>query len=178
MGKEIERRFLVRKSAWDALRLQASSHHAADGSNHGTLVHLPFKIRQGFLSSVKERVVRVRVTGERGMLTVKGPTHGFSKIEFEYAIPLADAQFLLNKLCERPLIEKDRYRVEQDGMVWEVDDFEGENRGLLLAEVELTEESQVFPLPTWVGEEISDDPRYFNSSLIKNPFSQWGSLFT
>lgn len=156
MGKEIERKFLIRQDAWSAVRSQASSS----------------RIRQGFLSTVKERVVRVRVAGERATLTIKGVTRGFSRAEFEYDIPLADAQALL-ELCEGPLIEKVRFRIEQDGLLWVVDEFEGENSGLLLAEVELTEESQEFSLPVWIGQEVSDDSRYYNANLIENPFTKW-----
>jgi CYTH domain-containing protein len=154
MGKEIERRFLVQGDAW---RAQAKG--------------IPF--RQGFLSTVKERVVRVRIAGDHATLTIKGITRGFSKTEFEYAIPKEQAQVMLDDLCEQPLIEKIRYRLETDGLVWEIDVFEGANAGLLLAEVELDEEQQAFVRPAWLGREISHDPRYFNSNLVSNPFTTW-----
>ncbi|MBF0097844.1 MAG: CYTH domain-containing protein [Magnetococcales bacterium] len=159
MGQEIERRFLVDQALWDRTgRLQARAVR---------------DIRQGFLSTVKERVVRVRVSGEQGFLTIKGLTQGFSKLEFEYAIPLVEAQQLLDALCEPPLIEKIRYQVEHDGLLWEVDEFRGANAGLLLAEVELGSESEEILLPEWLGEEVSHDPRYFNSSLSRKPYCQW-----
>jgi CYTH domain-containing protein len=155
MGTEIERKFLLKGDAWRAL---------ARGTAY----------RQGYLSTVKERTVRVRTVGERGFLTVKGVTTGVRRAEFEYEIPRADADAMLDDLCERPLIEKTRYRIEHGGLVWEVDEFFGENAGLVLAEVELDSESQKIALPGWVGEEVSGDPRYFNANLIKNPYSTWG----
>ncbi len=154
MGKEIERRFLVQGETWRGL---------ADG----------VEFRQGFLSTVKERVVRVRIAGGKGTLTIKGLTRGVSKLEFEYEIPLDEARSLLEALCQRPLIEKTRYRIPHRGLIWEVDEFIGDNRGLILAEVELQSEDQTIDPPPWIGEEISSDPRYFNSNLVQKPFSQW-----
>ena len=154
MGKEIERKFLVKKGMWRP-------------GGKGNLY------RQGYLSTVKERVVRVRVTGDKGFLTIKGVTVGFSRLEFEYEIPLRDAHQMLDTLCERPLIEKTRYWVEHEGLIWEIDVFLEDNEGLLLAEVELESETQQFNLPDWVGEEVSEDPRYFNANLVKNPFRLW-----
>jgi adenylate cyclase len=159
MGLEIERRFLVKQRLWnDSGRSQARAARP---------------IRQGFLSTVKERVVRVRISGEQGSLTIKGITQGFSKLEFVYTIPLAEAQQLLDELCEPPLIEKIRYQVEHNGLLWEVDEFQGANAGLLLAEVELGSETEEIRLPEWLGEEVSHDPRYFNSSLSRTPYCQW-----
>lgn len=157
MGTEIERKFLVHPERWRAVRAQAEAS----------------SIRQGFLSSVRERVVRIRISDQRGTLTIKGTSQGISRTEFEYDIPVQDAQTLLDALCERPLIEKVRYRIEHAGLSWEVDEFEGENQGLWLAEVELADASQSVVLPPWVSEEVSDDPRYFNANLICHPFSQW-----
>ena len=154
MGKEIERKFLVKKDIWRP-------------KSKGSLY------RQGYLSAVKERVVRVRVARDKGFLTVKGITKGFSRLEFEYEIPIKDAYQMLDTVCERPLIEKTRYREEHKGMIWEIDVFLGDNQGLVLAEVELESETQQFSLPDWIGEEVSEDPRYFNVNLLKNPFSQW-----
>ncbi|MBF0589358.1 MAG: CYTH domain-containing protein [Magnetococcales bacterium] len=129
--------------------------------------------RQGFLSTVKERVVRVRLAGETGTMTVKGITRGFSKTEFEYEIPKEHALVMLDDLCEKPLIEKVRYKVQQGDLTWEIDEFAGANTGLILAEVELEDEGQALDQPAWVGEEISDDTRYFNSNLVRHPFSEW-----
>lgn len=155
MGREIERKFLVRDDSWRA---------GASG----------MELRQGYLSSAKERTVRVRTVGERGWLTIKGITRGISRQEFEYEIPLAEAREMLDTLCERPLIEKIRYRVPHAGHTWEIDEFLGDNRGLVLAEVELADEAAAVELPPWAGEEVSGDPRYFNSNLVKAPWPAWG----
>lgn len=154
MGIEIERKFLVNGNAWKSL-------------GEGVL------LRQGYLSSAPERVVRVRVEGESAMLTIKGRSTGATRNEWEYPIPLADAQALLDSLCERPIIEKHRYRIAYDGMIWEVDEFLGENVGLVVAEIELASEEQAFAKPEWVGEEVTHDPRYFNANLLRHPFSTW-----
>ena len=154
MDREIERKFLVKIEEWQP-------------KSKGNLY------LQGYLSTVKERVVRVRVTGDKGFLTVKGMTERFSRPEFEYEIPVRDAHQMLDTLCELPLIEKNRYREEHKGMIWEIDVFLGDNKGLVLAEVELESATQQFTLPPWIGEEVSEDPRYFNANLIKNPFRQW-----
>lgn len=155
MGKEIERKFLVEGDAWRAL---------AEGTRY----------RQGYLSTVKERTVRVRTIADKAYLTIKGITQGIARTEFEYEIPLADANALLDDLCQRPLIEKDRYKIEHGGLTWEVDEFFGENAGLVLAEVELESEDQAVELPGWVGQEVSDDSRYYNANLIASPYRAWG----
>lgn len=154
MAQEIERKFLVRDNRWKSLA-------------EGVL------FRQGYVSIDRGRTVRVRVVGEEGFLTIKGPSVGISRLEFEYEIPVADARQLLDDLCERPIIEKHRFRLEFDDCVWEVDEFHGANEGLVVAEVELEYADQVVDLPEWVGEEVSEDPRYFNSNLVKVPFSVW-----
>jgi adenylate cyclase len=127
---------------------------------------------QGYLSRSKERTVRIRVAGELGYLTIKGVTTGASRAEFEYEIPLADAKQLL-ALCDGPLIEKYRRKIRYEGMLWEVDEFLGENQGLVVAEIELESESQSFAKPEWVGVEVTQDQRYYNSNLSACPFSQW-----
>ncbi len=154
MGKEIERKFLVKGEEWKA---------AAKGTVY----------RQGYLSSAKERVVRVRTIESKGFLTIKGITRGVSRAEFEYEISAEDAAIMLDDMCEKPLIEKKRYKIPFGGLVFEVDEFFGENAGLVVAEVELKDEKQKITLPPWVGEEVSGDPRYFNSNLIKHPYSRW-----
>lgn len=154
MGQEIERKFLVKNNAWKA-------------GTQGTVY------RQGYLSSVKERVVRVRTIEDKGFLTIKGLTKGVSRAEFEYEISVGDANAMLDHICEKPLIEKTRYRVPVGGLVFEVDEFFGENAGLVVAEVELQDEKQGIDLPDWIGAEVSGDPRYFNSNLIKHPFTKW-----
>ncbi|PMB20435.1 adenylate cyclase, partial [Fischerella thermalis CCMEE 5198] len=130
--------------------------------------------RQGYIATQKQATVRVRIVGSQGYLTIKGPSIHYSRSEFEYSIPIEDAQEMLDKLCDRPLIEKTRYKIDWGSLVWEIDEFEGVNKGLILAEVELNQETQKIELPPWIGEEVSEDPRYFNSNLVKNPFSQWG----
>ena len=152
MAKEIERKFLVKDGAWR--------------NEKGT------QYCQGYLNSVKERVVRVRTINDKGYLTIKGLTVGASRLEFEYEIPRQDADLLLD-ICEKPLIEKTRFKVVEGGFVWEIDEFFGENQGLIVAEVELESEDQDFPKPDWVQEEVTGDPRYFNSNLIKNPYKMW-----
>ncbi len=129
--------------------------------------------RQGYLSTVKERTVRVRTVGEKGFLTIKGVTTGVTRAEFEYEVPAADANAMLDGLCEKPLVEKTRYRIPLDGYTWEVDEFHGDNDGLVVAEVELKSADEKPPLPEWVGEDVSSDPRYFNSNLVKKPFKTW-----
>jgi len=152
MGTEIERKFMVKEGTWRNVK----------GTSY----------RQGYLSTVKERTVRVRTIEDKGYLTIKGIAIGASRMEFEYEIPRQDAATLLH-ICEKPLIEKNRYRVEHGGFVWEVDEFFGENQGLIVAELELESEDQYFSKPDWVGEEVTGDPRYFNSNLIKNPYMKW-----
>jgi len=154
MGQEIERKYLVRGDAWRRL---------AEGTVY----------RQGYLSTVKERTVRVRTMGDRGFLTVKGITVGATRTEFEYAIPLDDADRMLDELCLRPLIEKTRYLVTHGGHEWEIDEFTGENAGLVVAEVELDSEDEAIALPEWIGDEVTHDPRYFNANLIAHPFTAW-----
>jgi CYTH domain-containing protein len=154
MGTEIERKFLLVGNAWRAL---------AKGTNY----------RQGYLSSTKERVVRVRTINDKGYLTIKGITTGATRVEYEYDIPENDATAMLDDLCEKPIIEKNRYKIDFAGFVWEVDEFFGENQGLIVAEVELESEDQAFEKPEWIGEEVTGDPKYFNSNLILNPFTKW-----
>jgi adenylate cyclase len=155
MPAEIERKFLVKGGAWRSL---------ASGIAYC----------QGYIASSAGRTVRVRVVGEQGYLTIKGPTVGITRAEFEYLIPLNDALELLRTLCDPPLIQKKRYTIAHAGLVWEVDEFEGENQGLIVAEVELTDAQQTIVLPEWIDRDVSDDPRYFNANLVKHPFSQWG----
>ena len=156
MGIEIERKFLVRDERWKAL-------------GRGVL------LRQGYLSSQPDRVVRVRIEGENAMLTIKGRSKGASRGEWEYPIPLADAQAMLDQLCEKPLIEKYRYRIHHEGMLWEVDEFLGDNAGLVVAEIELKAEDQSFIKPDWLGMEVTQDTRYFNANLLRHPYKAWSS---
>jgi len=130
-------------------------------------------LRQGYLNSAKERVVRVRVAGNTAQLTVKGQTIGVTRSEFEYAIPVLDAQFMLDHLCERPLIEKRRHLENHGTHSWEIDVFEGVNAGLVIAELELASEDEPFERPPWLGAEVSSDPRYYNNNLMLHPFTTW-----
>lgn len=152
MATEIERKFLVTGDAW---REVAGLH-----------------MSQGYLNADKARTVRVRRAGERAFLTVKGPTHGAVRAEFEYEIPAADAAELL-ALCQGPRIEKIRRRVMYEGFTWEVDEFLGENAGLVVAEIELEREDQAFARPAWLGVEVTHDPRYYNASLVHHPYRLW-----
>lgn len=154
MPTEIERKFLVKNDSWRKL---------APGTFY----------RQGYICSEKGKTVRIRIIGEQGYLTIKGPSVNITREEFEYPIPLEDAQGMLDNLCDRPLIEKIRYKINYGGLVWEVDEFSGENQGLIVAEVELNQANQAITLPEWIGSEVSHDPRYFNSNLAKHPYSKW-----
>ena len=149
MGKEIERKFLVKNDAWRSLA-------------QGTMY------RQGYLNTDKERTVRVRTVGDKAFLTIKGIPAGVTRAEYEYEIPFDDGNALLDTLAEKPLIEKKRYTIPFQGLVREVDEFFGDNRGLIVAEIELQSEDKQIPKPDWVGDEVSGDPRYFNSNLNRN----------
>ncbi len=153
MGVEIERKFLVRDDTWRA----------------GAVGHT---IRQGYLSCDPSAVVRVRICRDKGYLTVKGLAAGLARPEFEYDIPLPEAEQLLT-MCGARLIEKTRYEVVLAGLRWEVDVFSGENAGLVVAECELESVDQEISHPAWLGDEVSDDPRYANSNLATNPFTTW-----
>ena len=153
MALEIERKFLVKDNNWR--------------NGQWTMY------RQGYLNTDENRNVRVRVIDDRGYLTVKGISQGATRVEYEYEIPKAEADAMLDNLCEKPLITKKRYKIEFKGFVWEVDEFLGQNQGLIIAELELESENQVFIKPEWIGEEVTGDPKYFNSNLIHRPYSKW-----
>ena len=152
MAIEIERKFLVLGDAWR----QAN----------------PLRLSQGYLNRDKARTVRVRIAGEQAFLTIKGASRGATRAEFEYEIPLQDAEQLL-ALSDGPVVEKFRHVLDYQGLTWEVDEFLGDNAGLVVAEVELASEAQPIELPDWVGEEVTHDVRYFNSNLAAHPFSRW-----
>ena len=155
MAQEIERKFLTKSDAWRS---------NAIGRFY----------RQGYLSTVKERTVRIRTIRNQGYITVKGIAKGAARAEYEYEIPVKDANEMLDTLCEQPIIEKMRYEIEHNELIWLVDEFEGVNKGLILVEVELSDENQKIALPDWVGAEVTGDPNYFNSNLTRNPYSGWG----
>jgi CYTH domain-containing protein len=155
MGLEIERKFLVVSSDWRSEVDRAEP------------------LRQGYLSTEASRVVRVRVAGEQGFLTVKGKRVGDRRAEFEYPIPVEDADAMLEHLCLRPFIAKVRYHLNRQPGDWIVDVFEKENDGLILAEVEFSDASPVTDLPDWIGTEVTTDDRYGNSNLQAHPYSTW-----
>jgi CYTH domain-containing protein len=156
LGQEIERKFLVDPDgAWR--QGQAT------------------RLRQGYLSTVPERTVRVRTIDDQGYLTLKGKTVGATRREFEYEIPGDEATQILDALCQPPLIEKTRYVLDYGGLTWEVDEFYGENEGLILAEVELEREDQPFERPPWLGQEVTEDQRYYNANLVEKPYTRWTS---
>jgi len=154
MPIEIERKFLVKDNSYRSL---------------GPCIH----IRQGFLSTEKERVVRVRIMGDEAFLTIKGKAEGIARSEFEYPAPVEDAKFMLDKLCLRPTMEKYRYTIIIEDFTWEIDEFLGENEGLVIAEIELINADQPFPKPEWIGEEVTGDPRYYNANLVNYPYKSW-----
>jgi adenylate cyclase len=156
MGREIERKFLVTGDGW------------RKGAKRS-------RLSQGYLYAGKDKSVRVRLEDGQGTVTIKGPTLGASRAEYEYSIPAKDARELLSRLCERPLIEKTRSRVRRGGLVWEIDEFGGDNKGLVLAEIELRRPNQKVALPPWVGKEVTCDPRYLNSNLFKKSYKRWAS---
>lgn len=155
MAVEIERKFLVKSDTWWA--------HV----DHST------RIRQGYLAPVGTSSVRVRIEGEKANINIKSASLGISRLEYEYGIPLADAEEMLDQLCPKPQIDKTRHRVNRGQHVWEIDEFFGDNSGLLVAEIELSAEDELFEIPDWLGREVSDDPRYYNVNLIAHPYKNW-----
>jgi adenylate cyclase len=155
MVLEIERKFLVRNDDW---------RRDADAGS---------QFRQGYLIGAKQASVRVRIEGDKAFLNIKSMTLGITRQEYQYSIPLAEAEEMLATLCEQPLVEKTRYCVRHAGHVWEIDIFTGANAGLVVAEVELNSEQEHIDLPSWVGVEVSDDPRYYNVNLVKHPYKTW-----
>jgi len=155
MGVEIERKYLVEGDSWRGQIVSAT------------------RIVQGYLAR-GDVTVRARIRGDRAYLTVKGRSQGIARSEFEYEIPVADAETMLAELADGPVVEKTRHLVEVGGHTWELDVFAGANEGLVMAEIELADADEQFDLPQWAGAEVSDDPRYYNVNLAREPFSQWG----
>jgi adenylate cyclase len=159
MATEIERKFIISGSGWRDI--------AAAGNT----------IRQGYLVDVGpdniRASVRVRVEGDKANLNIKSATLDMTRSEYEYPIPMEDALEMLEHLCIWPLIEKTRYEVEHAGHLWEIDVFEGDNEGLVVAEIELQSVDEPFEKPSWAGEEVTDDPRYYNVCLTSNPYKEW-----
>ena len=155
MGVETEKKFLVKKDGWEKVKGQ------------GTLY------RQGYLLRAADKTVRIRlIEGDKGYLTIKGKTEGFSRPEYEYPVPLKDAEELLRNFCDA-VISKKRYKVQVEDKLWEVDEFLEDNEGLIMAELELKNEGDVFHLPDWIDREVTEDPRYYNSQLSVYPFKNW-----
>lgn len=155
MGIEIERKFLLKDESW------------RQWADAGTAY------RQGYLIGAKQASVRIRIEGDMAFLNIKGMTLGVTRQEYQYPIPLDEANEMLDTLCEKPLVEKIRYRVQHADHEWEIDVFDGVNTGLVVAEVELQSEQEPLSLPDWVGAEVSSDPRYYNVNLVKHPYSSW-----
>jgi CYTH domain-containing protein len=155
MAKEIERKYLVKNDGWRA--------HASSA--------VPY--RQGYLSLTPERTVRVRIAGNKAFITVKGKTEGDARDEFEYPIPVEDAEQMLSELAVKPLIEKTRHVIQDGQAKWEIDEFAGPNRGLIIAEIETSEERAAVHKPDWLGKEVTGDARFYNVNLVQHPFSQW-----
>lgn len=154
MGLEIERKFLIKNDNWKSY------------------IKEEVQIKQGYLNSEKERTVRVRIYNDKGVITVKGKNNNLTRKEFEYTIPLDDALQML-QLAEKPIIEKTRYIIYNNKNTWEIDVFDGINKGLIIAEIELESEFQEIDIPDWIGKEVSTDPKYYNASLISNPYNNW-----
>lgn len=154
MGTEIERKFLVKNGSYKKL-------------SHGVYY------KQGYLSTEKEKTIRVRIYDNKGFITIKGKTNGISRLEYEYKIPPKDAEEILNFLCGKLIIEKYRYHYKYQGFLWEIDEFLGDNEGLVVAEIELPDENQEFCKPGWIGKEVTQVRRYSNASLVKNPYKNW-----
>ena len=156
MAKEIERKFLLADDSWRSEVIKSTL------------------FRQGYLAGGVESSVRVRVEGDSANINIKSATLDISRLEYEYEIPLDDAGELLDNLCQKPIIEKTRHIVPADsGHKWEIDEFCGDNAGLIVAEIELGSEDELFAKPAWLGKEVSDDPRYYNVCLVKHPYKDW-----
>lgn len=159
MAREIERKFLLKNEAWRNSVTQQT------------------RFVQGYLNLIEETSckssVRVRIEGNLANLNIKSLEIGLSRDEYEYPIPLADAENMLKNLAVGPIIEKTRYLIQQDGLIWEIDEFFADNAGLVIAEVELSDEQQVIHLPDWVGQEVTHDVKYYNISLTKYPYKDW-----
>jgi len=155
MAIEIEHKFLLANSGW------------REHISHS------IKYRQGYLSSQATSSIRIRISNEHAWLNIKSATIGTHRHEYEYEIPLQDADEIINMLCRKPIIEKTRHIVIHDGNTWEIDEFAGENRGLIVAEIELSEIGKTFSKPHWLGQEVTHDLRYYNNNLAIFPYSEW-----
>ncbi len=155
MGKEIERKFLIDQVLLGEIK-------------NGT------RITQAYISTRDNTVVRIRLSGRDAYLTLKGKITGISRSEFEYQIPASDAEQIISELCSGTSIDKTRYNIMHAEHLWEIDVFHGENNGLIIAEIELSSETEDVELPNWIKEEVTNDPKYHNSNLLANPYHKWG----
>ena len=155
MGTEIERKFLIKNDTW------------RNSATAGV------KYIQGYFTTNERCSIRVRIEGDEAAINIKSATIDITRSEYNYPLPVKDAREMLDNLCEKPLIEKTRYHLEYDGHVWDIDEFSGENQGLVIAEIELEKTDEKFTRPGWLGKEVSDDPRYYNVCLINNPYKNW-----
>ena len=155
MPIEIERKFLLANNDW---------------KEH---VNRSLRIRQGYMGEIDKASVRIRVQGDKANINIKSATLSMRRMEYEYEIPLIEAEEMLDQLCKQPQVDKTRFIVEQGKFKWEIDEFYGDNEGLLVAEIELDDENEAFDKPQWLGEEVTEDPRYYNVNLIKHPFKNW-----
>ena len=155
MALEIERKYLVNHKKWQALSKPKGNHY-----------------RQGYILTDPKKTIRVRITETKCFITIKGKTTGATRLEYEYEIPKKDAEELLNNFCTAEL-KKNRYKIVYKNKLWEVDEFLGENEGLIIAEIELKEEDEIFEIPEWVANEVTSDERYYNANLVQNPYQNW-----
>ncbi len=155
MATEIERKYLTVNDDW------------RENADAGV------RIIQAYMTSNDKSSIRIRIQGEQANINIKSKTLGIERSEYEYAIPLTEAKEMLENLCDRPFIEKTRYRVINDQHEWEIDVFAGDNEGLIVAELELSSADEVFALPDWIGKEVSNDPRYYNICLVTHPYNKW-----
>lgn len=155
MADEIERKFLLRDDRWRA--------------------HIERSVRQvqGYLGSVETCSIRIRIEGDKASLNIKSATLGVSRSEYDYPVPKNEAEEILEHLCRKPLIDKTRHFIQAGKHVWEIDEFHGDNDGLIVAEVELAHPDEAFERPDWLGEEVSYDTRYYNVCLVEHPYKDW-----
>ena len=157
MATEIEHKFLLANDDWREL------------------VTYSAEFRQGYLNSDETSSIRVRIAGDKAWLNIKSATIGTHRLEFEYEIPLTDAKQIIANLCHKPLIEKRRHFVNDGAHLWEIDEFAGENQGLIVAEIELSAVGETFNKPAWLGQEVTEDVRYYNNNLSKRPYTSWAT---
>ncbi|MDO4727206.1 MAG: CYTH domain-containing protein [Porphyromonadaceae bacterium] len=134
---------------------------------------VPHRIKQGYISVEDGRVVRIRIKDQKGYITLKSASQGFACHEFEYEIPVSDAQLMLDKMCHKPIIDKTRFDLLHKGKKWEIDVFNGENEGLIIAEIELQSKDEEFKIPPFIDREVTDDHRYYNAYIAEHPFCTW-----